>query len=1627
MNKDPLLFTEENSKTALQNSAEDNFEMSQMSFNQWTDIKRELSSKSFLDSDPTPIFVKFFQDKLKKIKKSKPFSKLEVPSSVLAFDILDGLAVIVSAKENQTVGSYTEYSRQSICLEWELKVLKLDLGEIRVADPKRIVEETNEPQEREKILDLTNANIMSDFGFFKVREVRITARGEFDCREPHLYHFVIIPWSDDRFYDCCFDVDLRSMWYKKVKIGYFKELRIAPLPQNEHKIPNLGISSFCQIRLSETKTCLVIGTKDGKIVIQQTQRPNQPETEQQRSPQTSQLQAGNSRPPPTIFNTKVSSPVLCITPNKFNHRIFYAAAHKSILALRLESITSPTTPSSTSILGVKLLRRWKAHSTPITSIDQFDSSHLITGSEAGTLKVWIFSLKKGHFRLVSSDKVQKIKVYKTDSIKLVTSNRNFMVTSNRFGEIRIFSFDFNQKSKKKIFKFFEKQGGINDSIRQLRVDDKNRIYVLKGTQLVVIPPSYLVRERSYDSILKERRQNHPNARIKRLEYMVTGTSQLIAAYHDETSGSGYLTLWRHRDKTFNVALIKSLMRPIVDQYIGRQNNTAQFEVRKSHMSVGSIGRESKNRLSLRMTESKPLLESGFHGADQGETTRPRVASIPSITRKRSLSTIADELSKKRLDWRFSFKFDEKINRDGFAISGDLSVVALNDLESSEVVIYDLSQQLGSEEYKNRNCSIEVTGDYSRHFSLALNHNGEILIACVNYQVYAWIWRKGRFESYMLERLVNRANTIYLRKTKNKPVVNGLEQSRMRKARFLQKDFNFNGNEVLSLLGRSHEDRYCFKKQVKEDGRVNWQVQRIDGFDKGELQDWKDGSEYLIFHSSDRHLVVSVQLDYKPQEDKGLSRFLCIRLKQKLAILGGLYKLVKKSEIKKKVGFKSTLMAKEISNNIYLIQNFRSLNPEISSYSEISKYEKPGKFELKRVIRSSSGLCFDSEMTFLAFGCGFGLNRILMKSESRVPGRLPKSSPLLDHLVKIFRGVKNKINPSRLISLIEYLKTNKFAFDEIMIHSELNIPYMAVLSESLQALRCALDNFGYEKSLYTFEGEVMDPLFKAIKMNNEDLLDTFAEYFETKQIKNFNKSLFFGIMSSESLRLKKIAVEQFLGPGQTESDVFIPEAYPLADGVDYKIYKNASFVRDANFRNRVKADIRKIKEAKLVNVRHLTTPFPLELSLGSRFTTRFLKVISECENEVIETKIRHIIREIWVQNYWVIFSQSVSSLIMYLMFFFWILSDIGEKPEVVFWAAIFLFGFNFMGIVLLIHLSLRAFRKSIYNYIDFLICLGCPVVMVLDLEFNPKVKFFRYDNIYYDLVITLLMFLSFGRALTMFRFWDETRYFVAMVSQAFYDIRSFVIIMSTTILTFGLIQIQSSRTAEEIYVPHNGTGISSGFGFVDGYGSPGGGFHKNYSGLSLSSSLKKMFNFPFGNWSGTDKYSFSQYCTFIVFVLFLPLVLMNLLTPIIWATHDTVKKEKIFADYREMVQILRSFNLIARFLRVMRRRNMDDKLSDLDEGYIHMILRDRSKRNKGEKPVEEEEKAGEDFGGRAGMQEIGRVRMELTSLRKSQKGLEHKMKKLYKIEKIIENLIAGDLKVKGSGGLGSTNPSREDEV
>ena len=1224
---------------------------------------------------------------------------------------------------------------------------------------------------------------------------------------------------------------------------------------------------------------------------------------------------------------KISSKSVTKAIGDNHYPLVYAAIESKIKVFKVGMEASGN-------LSLTKLQQWTAHTSAVKDLVKFNDNHLISAAEGGALRIWVIDYNGSQFKRTSRKESQRLLCFQKAFIDSIVHNSNYLVGLSAFGEVKAFSQQYNFEEKCLHFSHFETKHqaeGGEEKIEEVAIDSQNNIYALSKGRIKIWHKSYLFKERNFENVLTEPdhvngQDNPTDASIRRLEYASAGNNCMLLCYSELYSGNGRLSIWRPDQESLEA--------------IEASDGQKESRLLKDHMK--DTNNEGFNKLESKIDISKGM---GLN----------------------------------KLQWKFNTKFEENINMYGFAWSNNLKYLYLFDQTELEIRGYSLDP---------KGIKIEPTQLHRIRTKtliqgLAINESGSNLVATTRSRAFFWDFEapkrsskeedsKRRQQLPPIASPSNRQRSV--REEVNPPsVIEDFNRIKRGGVHFLS-----HSEDTVSIL---EGDKTSVFRIVPKKNKV---LSTRLAYTRDHFEDWEQGDEQLLHFSSNANIVVSGILEKYPRE-----RIIVRKLRQprySASKIGKnpvkfdkaaerLRRIAEENRQKKQeeeeyeviqtLKFEDTkshmvsYFFKEVSGQLFLIAYFKGkgFSPYTEVYS-LNRMAESSQFIFVRKLESDSGVCFNPQFSFIAFGSNLGKAQILIKKNSYEKGELPECFKLYDHLLWVFQGVKNTINPQHFLALADYLKKNELVFNDLIIHKEINMLFLAVISGSPECLKTCLNNFGY--NLYFYGSSKMDPLLKAIEMRDEGLLDTFSDYFEDHVLQEFNEKLFFRILKSQSIKLKHMAVKQFLTHQGDEKNVFISSTYPLRG--NYEIIPFQTNTRGMSFKKELQRRANRRRYTKQISVEYFVSVFKVNFKLRSEFGTNFIESMIKVEDEIMMTNLKYLILEMWETNYPLVFVYSILNLGAVLLFFFWV--SIYREQDWMIYVLVPAF-FLFLATELLVMYGnfIRYWTQKT-NWVDMAEYIAIPVFILFD-RYGPNEPEYKDTNIYYNGFIITLMFLAFMRSLTMLRFWERTRYLVNMIFTTFSDIKSFLTILVMTVVCFGLMHAQAFKTETTLV----------------------GGIETYRETMGFREVLDLMFNFAFGNWGDSSTYNFPQYYSFLIFVVFLPLVMMNLFIAIIWDTYANVRDGKTEADLNEMLDIMGDFNYLLKYLGLFARGD--------SQKYIHMI------KKRGDDGGSEEATKGSGLDGQLVMQRLDLV---LKGIEDSDERLDEKVDKLEDRLARIEKLI-----------------------
>ena len=278
-----------------------------------------------------------------------------------------------------------------------------------------------------------------------------------------------------------------------------------------------------------------------------------------------------------------------------------------------------------------------------------------------------------------------------------------------------------------------------------------------------------------------------------------------------------------------------------------------------------------------------------------------------------------------------------------------------------------------------------------------------------------------------------------------------------------------------------------------------------------------------------------------------------------------------------------------------------------------------------------------------------------------------------------------------------------------------------------------------------------------------------------------------------------------------------------------------------------------------------TPFKLPSLLGSQGSIEFLESVMECSNTDIYKVhlIQYLIQLQWDQLiYWV---SGYSILLWINLVMLVILFTVDSLLDT--WAFPVFLLVNFMLMtwetVQMFIGGIVEYFKDAWNLIDF-----CR--FTLTLAWVLMNLFEDEHGITYRVLAWLVALLNFTRGLTGFRLFDGTRYYVRLIIRAISDMGYFLILLSYSTITFG-VMFQVSRKGEPF----------------------------EFKTLWMDS-----YSLNFGNFEPQENYSFSfETIAYMLATVVNVILMLNLLISILGDSYSNFQTDKVYIDFSEKAGVI----------------------------------------------------------------------------------------------------------------------------
>ena len=563
--------------------------------------------------------------------------------------------------------------------------------------------------------------------------------------------------------------------------------------------------------------------------------------------------------------------------------------------------------------------------------------------------------------------------------------------------------------------------------------------------------------------------------------------------------------------------------------------------------------------------------------------------------------------------------------------------------------------------------------------------------------------------------------------------------------------------------------------------------------------------------------------------------------------------------------------------------------------ETSIFSDKQKDLIDSYVSLSRGSFFLLEKKKEGMKLGGTLKLIRLKKHQDVE-QLEKSVLLQAYRKEIMQVIDNHLIFSKfeLQKLIGYLKSQNKQESMTMIHSVVNILYYCVVTRHDDLLTESLTEFGYREDLYPIG---MDPLFLAMKINNNSTLEIFTKYFyseESNKVFNLTPEVLLEGLKCSSMEFKAFLIDSFFVEGQ---DILsFPQYLPGDEQMHYAL-SSPVYHREGYFYRKLMEEAHGTWSSKTkVKVKYLTTSFRFNVSLGSEFTYKLLLALEDNDDRVIQSNLKGILKYYWekAQFYIKVFSFCYWAFALCIF-----INTIWCRNEQM--CTQFFFDNEFLGRNVLIF-------SRIFNLV-FWVILVFYEVMMLPLRYKNYIfilsnwldviayVFFWMIRGHYmrpiegnivedgpNFWISFYLLLVSMRCVFHLKVVDGIRYLVSMLGRVFVDMKFFIILLLTAILAFSAIETQLSKSIS----PSEDSFFNPEFNF----------FLKKINGI---------YNIGYGNWEDSSTYTANFYFFYLLETLLVPLVMFNLLIAIISETFADFQENKTLIDYRELIGILADFS------------------------------------------------------------------------------------------------------------------------
>lgn len=514
----------------------------------------------------------------------------------------------------------------------------------------------------------------------------------------------------------------------------------------------------------------------------------------------------------------------------------------------------------------------------------------------------------------------------------------------------------------------------------------------------------------------------------------------------------------------------------------------------------------------------------------------------------------------------------------------------------------------------------------------------------------------------------------------------------------------------------------------------------------------------------------------------------------------------------------------------------------------------------------------------------------------------EDSFLFHGIQSLFEGgvAKGVIQKKGLEDLITYLlfqlnaNYSQNVKNEILhiIHSRVNILFLALVSGHISSFKRALSAFGYYQYLYVPN---FDPLKYALTTGNSSILDEFADYFnyETKNEdifddrNKYSKSRIASLTFTEKFILKGlecpspnfrlfIAQNVFFSPLITSDSISVPDTILTNQSGYFCMVPCQRFLDPDNISKIMTIFHSNPQGSWQQKVNYLRSRCPLDTSFTSPFMRGLLNALSSAEDEILLSDLQYYIRATWnTQRFYILIVSTINwvhSLILFLGIVW--MQDSVYYPYLQI-CYLFVFVLLFCYELKVVATSGFDYFQRFFNILDMYI-YGAGFVSMMILI--PNNNFIEVDQIFNLFTSSILVGTSV-RSLMHLAVFDGVRSLVSTLSLIIFDMFYFLTVLSGAILVIGALNIHANKTVGQFELN------------LDDYWQ----------------NIFRVYKLGYGDWNHPNNFNFNQVIVFIFSSVLLPLIMWNMLIAIISSTFERFESNKIVVNAREIVQMLIDWN------------------------------------------------------------------------------------------------------------------------